>query len=302
MSGWAPRPPEDGSDDGLEVPPVGKDLRSAAGLDAEQAGPVRSASQRAARRPCRARRGAERALRRLRSASNARRPSRSPKPSSRPGADPAATPSISLMPRVDAFVLSADLDLAVQVLDAVTEIAPDNARPGISAGIVHFMQNDTDRALTDLRRALAIDPRHYKAMRDLGAVLQQTGDKKGALEAYRKALEINPFLEQARRVEDSSPTTSRGGTSSSSPSAATFSSLSSLTTAMRNMLVAPGVPSGTPAEMITRCPRARSLPDRRCGRPLRPCRRGPLGRSSARNAGPKRRRACVRSRGSASAR
>jgi Flp pilus assembly protein TadD len=68
--------------------------------------------------------------------------------------------------------------------------------------IVGFMKKDYNRALSDLRHALAIDPKNYKALRDLGAVLQQTGDVKGALEAYRKALEVNPFFEQARRAAD----------------------------------------------------------------------------------------------------
>jgi len=34
----------------------------------------------------------------------------------------------------------------------------------------------------------------------LGVVLQRLGDKKGALEAYRKALKVNPFLESARQA------------------------------------------------------------------------------------------------------
>lgn len=107
-----------------------------------------------------------------------------------------------LMSRVDAFVLQSDLDLALEVLDAVTDIAPDTAEGWHQRAIVHLMQNDTSQALSDLRRTLDIDPNHYKALRDLGAVLQQTGDKKGALDAYRKALEVNPFLEQARRQVD----------------------------------------------------------------------------------------------------
>jgi hypothetical protein len=32
--------------------------------------------------------------------------------------------------------------------------------------------------------------------------LQQTGDQRGALDAYRKALAINPFMEQTRRAEE----------------------------------------------------------------------------------------------------
>ena len=107
-----------------------------------------------------------------------------------------------LMSRVDTFVLEANLDLAMQVLDAVTELAPDDAEAWHQRGIVHLMQNDTEQALGDLRRALATDPNNYKALRDLGAVLQQTGDKKGALDAYHKALEVNPFLEQAKRAAE----------------------------------------------------------------------------------------------------
>ena len=107
-----------------------------------------------------------------------------------------------LMSRVDSFVLSADLDVALEVLDAVIDIAPDDAEAWHQRAIVGFMKKDYERTLSDLRRALAIDPKNYKALRDLGAVLQQTGDKKGALEAYRKALEVNPFFEQARRAAD----------------------------------------------------------------------------------------------------
>jgi tetratricopeptide (TPR) repeat protein len=107
-----------------------------------------------------------------------------------------------LMSRVDTFVLDADLDLALKVLDAVTELAPENSEGWHQRGIVHLMQNDTERGLEDLRRAVATEPNNYKALRDLGAALQQTDDKKGALEAYRKALEINPFLEQAKRAAE----------------------------------------------------------------------------------------------------
>jgi len=107
-----------------------------------------------------------------------------------------------LMSRVDTFVLQADLDLALQVLDAVTELAPEHSEGWHQRGLVHVMQNDIDQAITDLRRALAMEPNNYKALRDLGAVLQQNGDQRGALDSYRKALAINPFMEQTRRAEE----------------------------------------------------------------------------------------------------
>lgn len=106
-----------------------------------------------------------------------------------------------LMSRVDAFLLQGDLDLATQVLDAVTDLAPENAEAWYQRAIVHSMQDDSEAALADLKHSLAIDPNHYKALRDLGAALAQAGDKKGALDAYRRALEVNPFFEQVRRAE-----------------------------------------------------------------------------------------------------
>jgi len=106
-----------------------------------------------------------------------------------------------LMSRVDGFVLQGDLDLATQVLDAVTDLAPENAEAWYQRAIVHSMQDDSEAALADLKHTLAIDPNHYKALRDLGAALAQSGDKKGALDAYRRALEVNPFFEQVRRAE-----------------------------------------------------------------------------------------------------
>jgi tetratricopeptide (TPR) repeat protein len=106
-----------------------------------------------------------------------------------------------LMSRVDAFVLQGDLDLATQVLDAVTDLAPEDAEAWYQRAIVHSMQDDNEAALAALKHTLALDPNHYKALRDLGAALARVGDKKGALDAYHRALEVNPFFEQVRRAE-----------------------------------------------------------------------------------------------------
>ena len=64
------------------------------------------------------------------------------------------------------------------------------------------MRQDYERAVIDLRRALAIDGKHYKALAELGDVLKALGDKKGALESYRKAIEVNPFLDDTRTKVD----------------------------------------------------------------------------------------------------
>lgn len=104
-----------------------------------------------------------------------------------------------LMARAGAFVREADLDIAVKILDAVVDLAPDEAEAWHQRAMLHFLRQDYRRCLSDLRRALLLDPRHYKAINALGVVLQEFGDKKAALEAYRKALQVNPYLDSARQ-------------------------------------------------------------------------------------------------------
>jgi tetratricopeptide (TPR) repeat protein len=113
------------------------------------------------------------------------------------------SPTIDLLlDHASTFVQKADLDMAAQVLDRVVELAPDDAQGWQQRAMVHFIQHDLSQALVDFKRALAIDPQHYAALDGLGNVLLEQGDKKGALEAYRKALAVNPFLDDAKRQVD----------------------------------------------------------------------------------------------------
>ena len=47
----------------------------------------------------------------------------------------------------------------------------------------------------DIEQVLRLEPRHYQAMAGFGIILEELGDKKGALEAFRRALALNPWLE-----------------------------------------------------------------------------------------------------------
>ncbi len=107
-----------------------------------------------------------------------------------------------LLARADSFVKAADFDMAAQILDAVVELAPDDAEGWYQRAMVHFMQDDYSHALADLKHALLIDPQHYKVLNGLGIVLTELGEKKNALEAFRKALKVNPFLDSARQRID----------------------------------------------------------------------------------------------------
>jgi tetratricopeptide (TPR) repeat protein len=100
-----------------------------------------------------------------------------------------------LMGRAKAAADEKDYDLAIKLLDAVIEIKPDYVEGWNRRATVYFLMNDYGHALADIREVLAREPRHFGALSGLGLILQELGDDAHALEAYRRALAINPHLE-----------------------------------------------------------------------------------------------------------
>jgi tetratricopeptide (TPR) repeat protein len=107
-----------------------------------------------------------------------------------------------LMARAERFAKEGDLDLAQKIIDAAVDMAPDQAEAWDLRAKINFLKKDYDAAIADLKRALDRDPKHYDAMNDLGVVYEAMGSKKEALEAYRKALAVNPYLSEPKRAVD----------------------------------------------------------------------------------------------------
>jgi len=105
-----------------------------------------------------------------------------------------------LMARAERFTKEDDLDLAQKIIDAAVDMAPDEAEAWDLRAKINFLKKDYDAAIADLKRALDRDPKHYDAMNDLGVVYEAMGSKKEALEAYRKALAVNPYLSEPKRA------------------------------------------------------------------------------------------------------
>lgn len=97
-----------------------------------------------------------------------------------------------LMERASKAASEKNLKLALDLLDAVTELAPDYAEGWNRRAYVLYMANDFQRALGDLRRVLALDPNHYKALDGLGAILREIGEKKAALKAFQQLQGVHP--------------------------------------------------------------------------------------------------------------
>ncbi|MGY8668096.1 tetratricopeptide repeat protein, partial [Bradyrhizobium sp. UFLA05-109] len=95
-----------------------------------------------------------------------------------------------LMTRAKAAVDAQKVDVAIKLLDAVIKLRPDYVEAWNRRATLYYMQNDYGRSLADIREVLVREPRHFGALAGLGMIMQEIGDEKRALDAYRKALAI----------------------------------------------------------------------------------------------------------------
>jgi tetratricopeptide (TPR) repeat protein len=99
-----------------------------------------------------------------------------------------------LMSRAKKAMDDKDYDLALKVLGAILEIKPDFTEAWNRRATVYFMKKDYTNSLADISNVLQREPRHFGALSGLGLIMQEVGDDKRALDAYRKALEVYPRL------------------------------------------------------------------------------------------------------------
>jgi tetratricopeptide (TPR) repeat protein len=108
------------------------------------------------------------------------------------------SPSVDLlMTRGAAALAGGDKDTARKLFDAVTDVAPNFAEGWHSRAALQLAVSDSAGAMVSLQRAIALNPREFKAMSELGDMLEDYGDKTGALKLFRRALELDPKLDGA---------------------------------------------------------------------------------------------------------
>src|SRR6266850_760255 len=101
-----------------------------------------------------------------------------------------------LMSRVKTAVDSKNYDLAIKLLNAILEIRPNYIEAWNRRATVYYMKKDFVHSIEDIREVLAREPRHFGALSGLGMILQEVGDEKHALDAFRRALAVHPKLEK----------------------------------------------------------------------------------------------------------
>ena len=101
-----------------------------------------------------------------------------------------------LMMRAKAAMDAQQTDVALKLLDAVVKLRPDYVEAWNRRATLYYLRNDYTHSLQDIEQVLVREPRHFGALAGLGMIMQDLGDEKRALDAFRKALAINPHLEK----------------------------------------------------------------------------------------------------------
>ena len=101
-----------------------------------------------------------------------------------------------LMLRAKAAMEGQKPDVALKLLDSVVKLRPDYVEAWNRRATLYYLKNDYAHSLQDIQQVLMREPRHFGALAGLGMIMQDLGEEKRALEAFRKALAVNPHLEK----------------------------------------------------------------------------------------------------------
>src|SRR5258705_14020542 len=101
-----------------------------------------------------------------------------------------------LMSRAKAAMDAKQADVALKLLDAVIKLRPEYVEGWNRRATLYYLKNDYAHSLEDIEQVLVREPRHFGALAGLGMIMQDIGDEKRALDAFRKALAVNPHLEK----------------------------------------------------------------------------------------------------------
>lgn len=91
-----------------------------------------------------------------------------------------------------------DLDRAIAIFDDVVEKRPDFSEGWNRRATYLYLSRQFERSAADVERVLALEPRHFGALSGLGLIRLEQGDQRGAIEAFERALAVNPHLPAAR--------------------------------------------------------------------------------------------------------
>lgn len=90
-----------------------------------------------------------------------------------------------------------DYERARAHLSALTRLAPDFAEGWNAAATLAYLQEDYGRAVADIERVMALEPRHFSALAGLAMILEYVDRPEAALKTWREIARLYPALDRA---------------------------------------------------------------------------------------------------------
>ena len=106
------------------------------------------------------------------------------------------------MDRAIKMINAGQLDDAEALFSAIISHKPAFAEAWNKRATVRFFRGDDAGSANDILQVIKLEPRHFGALSGLGMIKVREGDLQGALQAYRAAQRINPFLPNIEVIID----------------------------------------------------------------------------------------------------
>lgn len=113
------------------------------------------------------------------------------------------SPTVDLLLEwADRAIAAKNYPAALDLLDDAVALKPDFAEVYNRRATVYYLLDDYTRSIGDIRRTLALQPRHFGALTGLGAILSEIEETDRARDIYRRALAIAPQLKSVQDALD----------------------------------------------------------------------------------------------------
>ena len=101
------------------------------------------------------------------------------------------------------FAMAArDFDLALESFNALIELAPDLAEAWNKRATLFYLMQNYEASVADVKKTLALEPRHFGAIVGMGLIYESLGDQEAALEAFRRGLKVNPHMPHIKKKSE----------------------------------------------------------------------------------------------------
>ena len=104
----------------------------------------------------------------------------------------------ALLGRAEGDISRRDYTDALDALDTLVRQAPDFAEAWNKRATVRYLIHDYRGSVEDIRRTLALEPRHFGALSGLGLIYLAVDDPKAAARSFEAALAVYPTMPGAK--------------------------------------------------------------------------------------------------------